>query len=316
MIFEYIVVNIFPPFVLFMGIIGNSLGFLILSRKRFLKLPIRNFMRFLSFIDTFYLLQIIADYLTNTFNMDIRMISASWCKIFTYFNYCLCPMSSWSLVFINVERMISITAPSYLTNLFNKRKFQQILCAIIIFWDLIFYVPYACFNDWIVSEVENSSFNESLSDVTYECTYIDDVYGRVLPLMDLFNSTLIPFIILTCTSIYSIIFIYKSRRRFTSQLHHCDDERRIQIHNKKEKLKKDVKFSITLCILNIIFLFYTLPICVTNYIDTTDFVYLLTLYWYYASFATNFWIFFLFNSIFRDELLVLLKLRKPSLNVI
>ena len=234
LLFENFIVNIFPPFILVMGIIGNSLGFIILSRKKFLKLPIRNFMRFLAFIDTFYLLQIIADYLTNTFNMDIRMISPLWCKIFVYFNFCLCPMSSWSLVFINVERMISITAPSYLTNIFNKRKFQQILCAIIICWDFIYYIPYALYNDWIAID-DNTTSNET-SELSYECALTDDISGHVLPLMDLLNSTLIPFVILTATSVYTIFFIYRSRRRFASQLHnaHADEERRMQIHNKKD----------------------------------------------------------------------------------
>ena len=123
-IFEYFVLNVFPPVALLIGLIGNGLGFVVLSRKGFKKLPIRNFMRFLACIDSFYLLQIIADYLANVFNMDIRMISPDWCRFFVYFNFCICAMCSWALVFINVERMIAITAPSRLSMLFEKRKFQ------------------------------------------------------------------------------------------------------------------------------------------------------------------------------------------------
>ena len=171
-------------------------------------------MLFLACIDSFYLLQIIADYLANVFNMDIRMISPDWCRFFVYFNFCICPMSSWSLVFINAERMTSITAPSYITVLFSKRKFQLSLIAAIIIWDLIYYSPFIYFNNWM-STADNST-NETFS----ECSFTDETASQVLPLMDLFNSTLVPFTILISTSSYSIYYLFRSRVNHSIQMPH------------------------------------------------------------------------------------------------
>ena len=308
MVFEYFILNIFPPFLLIIGVIGNSLGFIILTSNtnKLSKLSVRNLMRFIAIMDTLFLFQIIADYLTNSYNLDIRLISSYWCKIFVYFNYCICPISSWSIVFISVERMASITSPK-LSKLFNKRIFQFRLCLFIIIFSLIYYIPFALFNDLITDE-DNSQNNSNNTNVV--CTYVDDLYSEVLPLMDLFNSALIPFIVLTLTSINTIYSIFKSRSKFSN---HQSDNQNISNNNRlptntnrNEKFKKDIKFAITLIILNIIYLFFNLPICITNYIDTTDFAYILTLYIFYANFATNFWIFFIFNSLFRNELIYLL----------
>lgn len=308
MVFEYFILNIFPPFLLIIGVIGNSLGFIVLTSNtnKLSKLSVRNLMRFIAIIDTLYLFQIVADFLTNSYNLDIRLISSYSCKIFVYFNYCICPIGSWSIVFVSVERMASITSPK-LSKLFDKRKFQFRLCLFIIIFNLIYYIPFALFNDLIVADdvLQNSS-----NTTNVVCTYVDDIYSEVLPLMDLFNSALIPFIILTLTSINTIYNIFKSRSKFSN---HQSDNQNISNNNRlptntnrNEKFKKDIKFAITLIILNFIYLFFNLPICITNYIDTTDFIYILTLYIFYANFATNFWIFFIFNSLFRNELIYLL----------
>ena len=122
-IIEYFVLSIYPLLLLVIGIVGNFLGFIITSRKKFKKLSTRNLLRFLAVLDTFYLLQIVVDYLTNTFNLDIRLISSIWCKAFTYLNYSICPVSSWSLVIISIERVLSITSSKY-TLLFSNKNFK------------------------------------------------------------------------------------------------------------------------------------------------------------------------------------------------
>jgi hypothetical protein len=299
MVFEYFILNIFPPFLLIIGMIGNSLGFIVLTSKtnKLSKLSVRNLMRFIAILDTLYLFQIIADYLTNSYNLDIRLISRYWCKLFVYFNYCICPISSWLIVFVSVERMASITSPR-LAKIFNKHKFQFRLCLFIIIFNLIYYAPFVLFNDLITVEDNSNNTNNVV------CTYVNDIYSEALPLMDLFNSALIPFIILTLTSINTIYNILKPRGKFSNN--QSDNQNNSNNTNRNEKFKKDIKFAITLIILNIIYLFFNLPICITNYIDTTDFIYILTLYIFYAHFATNFWIFFIFNSLFRNELIYLL----------
>lgn len=301
-IFEFFVIAIYPPLLFVLGIIGNILGFLIFSRKKFEKLAIRNLLRYLAVLDSFYLFQIIADYLTYLFNIDIRLISSNWCKVFTYFNYSLCPIASWTLVVISIERTISITSSKF-TYLFHKREIQLTLIAIIILYNSIAYTAYPFFFDLIESDSNIS--NDTNTD--YLCDYTQELPSKMLPLMDLFNSSIIPFSLLTATSLYSIHYIFNSRARFSEIS--TTSSKPINI-NRKEKFKKDLKFSVTVFILNAIFLVYNLPICIANYTDVSDFTYIVTLYLFYANFATNFWIFFMFNSLFREEFLVALHLRK------
>lgn len=302
-IIEYFVLSIYPLLLLVIGILGNFLGFIITSRKKFKKLSTRNLLRFLAVLDTFYLLQIVVDYLTNTFNLDIRLISSIWCKAFTYLNYSICPVSSWSLVIISIERVISITSSKY-TLLFSNKNFKLTLIIIIILFNLICYSPYAIFID-LIPNILNGT-NET---VEYSCDYAEETPSRILPLLDLLNSSVFPFTILTAISIYTICFIFESRSKFATNEEAISSDKPTMI-NRKEKLKKDIQFSFTLMILNIIFLIFNLPICIANYTEVSEFFYIVTLYLFYTNFATNFWIFFIFNSLFRSELLVILKLRK------
>jgi hypothetical protein len=310
--FEYFVLNIYPPLTIFFGVIGNTLGFIVLSRKAFSRLSTRNFMRLLSCLDTFFVLQMTADYLTNAFNIDIRMISPFWCKAFIYINF-LAAISSWMLVFINVEATMSIIPSNSLASTFKKKNFQLSVTVIIIVWNLVYYSPYFIFNDWVpvTSSNDTAFLNETLIETVFECTFSNETASRILPLMDLFNSTLIPFTILVSSSFNSIFFIFRSRAILAARLKNCKNaNERNKATKNNQKLRRDIKFSVTLLFINFMYLCFNLPICIANYIETSFFLYICTNYLWYTFFATEFWLLFLFNSLFLNELLFLLRIKK------
>lgn len=295
---EYLMI-ILPLSTLILGIIGNVVGFLVFTRKRFYKLSVRNICRFLAVTDTICLIQIIEDYST----FAPRSFSHISCKILRFFNFSLGPISAWLLVYITIERFISIAFPKK-SVLFQKRKYQVSFVVIITAFNTVFYLPVIVF----VKLLENTeNISQNLTPSEPNCDF--ETYGlkTVISLLDLANSTLLPFFLMFVNSVLIIYSIFKSRKRMVSK----------GPANKANKsLKKDIRFAITTIFLNVIFFILNLPICAIGFLSI-EFSFLFiqtTVYIYYCNFAVNFYIFFFFNSIFRDECLIMFGLRKLRLH--
>ena len=73
--FKYFLYSIFPPMILTIGLVGNLLGLLVLTRKRLAKIGPRNIYRYLFLMDSIYLSLILEPYLETEFNLDFCIIS-------------------------------------------------------------------------------------------------------------------------------------------------------------------------------------------------------------------------------------------------
>lgn len=76
------VVYIMAPLVLLIGLIGNTLGFCVLLRKKMKKIGPVHMYRYLLLMDLFYLLQIVIDYLGHAFGsqFNLTILSSLACK--------------------------------------------------------------------------------------------------------------------------------------------------------------------------------------------------------------------------------------------
>ena len=91
-------------------------------------------------------------------------------------------------------------------------------------------------------------------------------------------------------SILLIVTIFKSRRR----VHLNNSER------EKRRLKKDIKIAISSVLMNLLFFILIMPLDLYLLLPYySDDVYYITSCIYYISFAVNFYIMFLTNSLFR-----------------
>lgn len=127
--------------------------------------------------------------------------------------------------------------------------------------------------------------------------------------MDLFNSTLIPFIVMFGLSLAIILKIRKSRNRI-----HANNQHQSRVNS------KDRKFAITSIALNIAFLAFNLPSAIWNlygfysniWNDYPELANLLQ-YFIYTIFFTyygiNFYVQFFVNSVFRNQFLKRVKLK-------
>jgi hypothetical protein len=298
-IFDFLERSLIPICILFLGLLGNLIGILVFFRKNLLKFPTRNLYISLAIFDTIYLVYRMLGELTIENGISMYLISNNWCKIFRYFRYSLGPISAWLLVYISIDKFISIQFPNF--KLIKLVKFQNTVIFLIVIFNLIYYIPFFIYSKlFIVYSNETNILNNTnyINNTNNElnCYFTELYHKKVLYMMDLINSTLIPFILMFIFSILLIYTIFKSRLRIL----------RLNSAIDRKKLRKDIKFAFTSILLNVTFCIINLPVCVANLLnDISEYYYKLLLYLFFISFCINYYILFTFNSVFRKELFLI-----------
>ena len=294
------------PVVLVMGAVGNMFSFIIFSRSRFRKTSFSLYFRVLAFSDTFTLLYIINDIPNELYDQDLQNRSYFWCKTFRYWLYSIAPVSGWLLVVISLDRMLSIIRPNKFLFL-KKKQTQATICFLTLAYNLIFYIPLIVYKDYQAQENSNSS---NSTEIIYKCVNLEE--QNIVNWLDLLNSTLLPFLIMAISTSITVTKLFKSRSKTTAEA------------KPNTKLKqRDTKFAITSVGLNLFFFIFNLPVCVFMvlasfiFFDDVDskLIFCAVLITYYLNFGVVFYVNILTNSIFRNELLVILRLRKATVTV-
>jgi len=282
-IFEYFINSVFPPLVFLIGMIGNFIGLKVINGKKLKNIGPILIYKFLFITDSIYLPQILIVYMITGFNCDITILSSLGCKVYNYFNYALDSFSPWLLVYISVEKFISIIYPE--KRFVLRQNLNQFLFLVgIIFFSLIYYIPQAfC---WDVIDV--GSTNETFM----QCTYINYELQQVSSYMDVIHRFAIPFTLMIVFSSLLIGSIFKSRNQVANYT--ADNGKR---------LKRDIRFAVSSFSMNLLFMALNLPLSILEL--TPNFSLILfntTLYLFYLSYGVNFYILLITNSIFRAEL--------------
>lgn len=147
------VLNIFliwvlPVGLLVFGMIGNTVGFFVFSRRSLSKFPGRDIYRTLAIMDTLYLIHVILQYFLYYNGMGIRLISGITCKIVRYLNYSLAPISAWLIVYLSIHKFISIRFRE------QKKVWQKITITFIITYNMAYYLPIM----WLVTLITKRRF--------------------------------------------------------------------------------------------------------------------------------------------------------------
>jgi len=329
---------VLPISLLTFGLLGNTIGFCVFSRRSLLKFPGRDIYRALAVMDTLYLIHVVLQYLLYYNGLGVRLLSSISCKLIRYMNYSVAPISAWLIVYLSIHKYISIR--------FREpcKRWQSIIITFIITYNLIYYLPIMWFVGLITqradkllkskssemntenddlddnlnvflnfslstnssNEVFNSSsesFNTSSKQITtnktikYECNFSVLTQENIYSWMDLINLTILPFSLMIIFSSLLIHTIFQSRLRIQ------DRDSRLRTKD-RNRLKKDIKFALTCILFNCIFIVLNLPICVANlFFEFFYSYYDVFLSIYYFSYCINFYILFLFNSIFRKQFL-------------
>jgi len=227
----------------------------------------------------------------SAFNYDPTIFSSIGCKIFYFLAYGMDALSPWCLVYISFERFIVIKY--YDKRFVYKKKHKQIIFLILLCVFNILYHINIIFSFDILN-IDNSTI----------CYFNNDKNQIIASFMDLTNLFLLPFLFMLLFSILLIISIFKSRR--TVHLNNSSREFR--------QRRKDIKLSISLLFMNLLFLLLNSPVEIFAFLlPFNSETYTFLLYIYYFSYAINFYILLLTNSLFRKQLFSLFYKKKERI---
>ncbi len=302
--------------IVIIGIIFNSLTFIIFSRKRFKQTVFYTYFRCLIISDTICLIMPINKVLEYNYNIYIEKMSTFLCKSRVYLPYSISPISGWILVIISLDRWIIITN-LYKFELRKKFWFQILICF------LIFVFNFAVYSPGLMFRLEKNTDLSNLTNQTnndFICSSSN--YSKLIQWMDAFEGCIIPFSLMILFTCLTIMFIYLSRKKTASSSSIRMPNSNINNNNKQSTMKKrDVRFAIVSVILNVIFLMLNSPYTFLNLFD--DFISnqsiselseSIRLFFYYLNFSITFFINFYVNSTFRDEFLILIGKKSLSYN--
>jgi hypothetical protein len=298
------------------GFIGNILAFIVFSRSAFKNASFSIYFRTLALIDLTVLLLMLNRFIDLKFNIRIIRISKSLCGIFPYLAYSLPSISSHLLVIISFDRVISIYGPTkYLIR--NKKSFQIITCASILIFNFAFYIPTVAWFKFVIadgSEIDLDNENNTLIDT--DCILLDN-YTQIFYWMDVLNSLLIPFLVMSTITFITMNILFKSRKRVNL------------ISSVEYSVRgRDFKFARTSVLLNMIFLTFNMPLFVYTILydvlkdengrfqieaSINILISSILLLVYYCNYGSTFFIHLLFNQIFRNEFCCLFRKKQSHL---
>jgi hypothetical protein len=281
---------------LFFGLFSNIIGLIVFARKSIdKKIKTKPIYQTILFIDSVYLFSQIFQDTFDSLNIRLSHMSIIACKLRGYWNFSIGSTSIWYLVYITVERYLQIKYQNL--KLLQKKKFQIFIILLVIAYSLVSYSLFAIFYNIIITDTSNLDKNE-----TYVYCDIDNLQIQsILLTFDTINSIILPFIIITifsCLLIYTVISSRIKALRMQSQV-------------EKNKLLKDIRLSVSILIINLT-IFIPLPIQIANYFfyDLDGFIYDILCCISYSYYCIDTYILYVFNSNFKNEFLLMFKLKK------
>ena len=124
--------KIVPPIIIPLGSVGNTLTIVVILRQFRKMTSISLFLLCLAFSDLLVLYTIcLRHWIRNVWKFDVRSMSESGCKIHVFFTYVSMQLSSWLLVGVTTEKVISVVVPHRVKSICT-RKTVMIMIGIIV----------------------------------------------------------------------------------------------------------------------------------------------------------------------------------------
>ena len=302
--FDFFVNMIFAPVVIIFGLYGNLAGLVVLTHGKIKKIGPTYIYRFLFIVDTLCLTQCLVAYMKFAYSIDLSILDGPIsCKLLYFIGYSLDAISPYLLVYISVEKYIAITYP-FKSSILRSRKNQFKFLAVMIIFNGLLYLEVPFYFDVINIDLNVTvlSNRNRTVDTYFVCAFKNYTEQLVTSYIDLINRLCVPLILMTCFSILLINAIFKSRRRIVSNT-----------SNENRQLKRDIRFAVTSFSMNLLFFALNLPISVVFFVPGIigiNIVYFSSFYFYFITYAINFYVMIATNSLFRKEFLSLYVDRK------
>ena len=280
----------------FATLLGSIFTFVVFSRKVFEKSSIQIYCQSLAIFDLFVLVPLLVGFIGAVQNVSITTVDDFWCKFVNFVTVGLSPIPGWILVVFSLDQLVIVSMTRRFP-LFKKKWFQcSLIAGIFVFHCGLYSSTFVLIGRLKIAV--NGGYDISC-----------DTMSLVIPIIYLIESSLIPFIIIVIITILIVRILVKSRRRVSITVS-------LPAGNRSASLKtRELKFAFNSVVLNFFFIALTSP-QIFHYIfpeedyALNDLVTTICFVFFYLNFALHFWVHFVVNSVFRTEVLIILRIRK------
>ncbi|KAL4220195.1 hypothetical protein ACF0H5_020603 [Mactra antiquata] len=207
---------IFGGFLIVFGTAGNILSLLVLNRERDAKSSTYILLSALAICDLSTLIFGLGRHLLREiFEIEIRVIHNSICKLHLYIIYVLIPVATWILVIVTMERALSVWKPLIVKKICNIRSSYIVL--VITIMSVVFLNCHILVYSGLV--IEPINYNSTEFEVGYYCSFyskVDETYlyflVNIWPYVEACYKFIIPFVILLVCNVIIITAIRRSLR--------------------------------------------------------------------------------------------------------
>ena len=241
------------PCLITLGLVGNSLVFVVLNKSSMKQTTCSIYLRFLAVFDSLVLcVALVRHWIINIMDYDLRDYSPFVCMIHTWATYWVSYTSAWLLVSVTVERCVCVWFPHKVKTFCTKRKTYIIIIAII-----------------LIMALTNSHFIYILGkdiDTTKNWTRCHNIYedSNVLtftwPWVDFLIYSLFPSTILSVCNISVIYKVISSNRRIIQN----SSSNETNSQNSSVTFRRSQESSLTamLLVTSITYIVCTAPFCI------------------------------------------------------
>ena len=306
--------KIIPPIVMLLGTFGNSLTIIVLLRQIKNLSSTAVYLLTLAFSDLLVLyLGPLRQWIVYLWEVDIRTLSNAGCKIHVFLTYFSIMFSSWLLVAVTIERVISVILPHKV-----KLGCTTMKAGIAVVTIFICVFGLNCHILYGYGQVYKPT-----SSGNYRCIPLYDDYldfrNDILPWIDFVFTFVIPFVLLLTCNIIIIVVLRKNKLR-----------RKKMSLSQKEKEGRSI--TVMLIMLCVVFFICLTPVSIylivlpyvkaeaqklpfmqmVRQLEKTLFWHALTNCFGYLNSSTNFMFYFLSGSRFRAEVRALFTCKKAG----
>lgn len=248
-----------PPFIFTVGIIGNTLSFVILSQRTMRLVSTYAYLTVLTFADTMVLfsglLRIWIAELTG--GSDFRVWSQWSCKLTNVVGTTVSDYSGWLIIAVTAERFLAVCYPLKAPMVCSRRRAYLIMVGLLVF--LLLFNVHMLWTSELISQTNVCGQVRVHCESSPDFKYLGE---EVWPWMDAFVYSFIPFVVILTLNVLIVRKVVMSRRHRDAQL--C--RRSVTMTPPSEK---SARMSVMLVTISFAFLVTTLPMNVTVIVNNS-----------------------------------------------
>jgi hypothetical protein len=276
------------------GFVGNAITFIVFSKKAFSNISLSVYGRALVLVDMHILIALVRDLCSVFLELDIMVLSLGVCKTLLYINLSLTSVSGWLTVAFSLDKFISMTRCKRLK--FALKRCNQYRIAVIIV--VSHFVAYFTVVHQFVLTYTQIAPNVTMAT----CNIFTMPNKDLLFVMFVLDSLFGPFVLMMLATFVITHKLVSSRKKLEFTANRIWRERRL----------RDRKFAVTSIVMNVVFILLQGSVILPHFVRFDDFLLdrsfkFIILLIFNMSYSTRFFIYFISNSIFRHEFLIIFK---------